>query len=436
MSNDNNLNNSSFISPLERKGVIDLTKNFIRNTLYDKLKNSNIPEQTKHKICPSNFNIDNQNLYTLFKLEYTLIDDFLIRTQLHYTHSIFNNEIKSLVNSLVPFDDTELMSLLGINLSELNALRFKYNNSNDSSDLIKSTYLYHILNAHTKILKIDEESQTNEVPIYDNALYSSDVRGGPTTSSDIEIRLKNIEEKYNKKLREGSDVLSIENRFNKYKDEMEKRYQEELKNEIERFKQHEFSQKRIEDRKNMEAKYNEKYEELQKKFDKKYEELDKMKKEFEESKSKLEKQYEERYMELKSRYAEREKNLDYKEKYLEKKYNNDVDISVQRIKFKDELKSLQESIINNEKEIKKINGNNKNYYQEINPVINNEIEYLKKEIEELKNNSRKQYYLKNNYINREEDKKININVKPSKESVLNNLTLLAKNNNSNYIKKE
>ncbi len=435
MSKDNNLNNSSFISPLERKGVIDLTKNFIRNTLYDKLKNSNIPEQTKLKICPSNFNIDNQNLYTLFKLEYTLIDDFLIRTQLHYTHSIFNNEIKSLVNSLVPFDDTELMSLLGINLSELNALRFKYNNSNDSSDLIKSTYLYHILNAHTKILKIDEESQTNEVPIYDNALYSSDVRGGPTTSSDIEIRLKNIEEKYNKKLREGSDVLSIENRLNKYKDELEKRYQEELKNEIERFKQHEFSQKRIEDRKNMEAKYNEKYEELQNKFDKKYEELEKMKKELEESKSKLEKQYEERYMELKSRYAEREKNLDYKEKYLEKKYNNDVDISVQRIKFKDELKSLQESIINNEKEIKKINGNNKNYYQEINPVINNEIEYLKKEIEELKNNSRKQYYLKNNYINREEDKKININVKPSKESVLNNLTLLAKNNNSNYINK-
>ena len=218
MSINNNIDNSSFISPLERKGVVDLTKNFIRNTLYEKLKNSNIPEQTKLKISPSNFNIDNQNLYTMFKLEYTIIDDFLIRTKLNYTHSIFNNEIKSLINPLIPFDDMELMSLLGINMKELNSFRFKWNNnSNDSSELIKSTYLYQILNSHTKILKIDEESQTNDVPIYDNALHSSDVRVGPITSSDIEIRLKNIEEKYNKRLREGNDAFSFESKLKNIK---------------------------------------------------------------------------------------------------------------------------------------------------------------------------------------------------------------------------
>ena len=275
MSTDNNLNNSSFLSPLERKGVLDLTKNFIRNTLYEKLKNSKIPEQTKLKISSSNFNLDNQNVYTMFKLEYTLIEDFLIRTKLHYTHSIFNNEIKSLIKTLIPFDDTELMSLLGINLNELNTLRFKSNNSNDSSDLVKSTYLYHILNAHTKILKIDEESQTNEVPIYDNAFYSSDIRGGTGLASDLEIRLKNIEEKYNKKLREGNETLLIENRFNKYKDEMDKRYQEELKNEMERFKSSELGQLRIEENKKYTIKYQNKEDELQREYEKRYEELEK-----------------------------------------------------------------------------------------------------------------------------------------------------------------
>ena len=75
------------------------------------------------------------------------------------------------------------------------------------------------------------------------------------------------------------------------------------------------------------------------------------------------------------KYKEREKNLDNKEYYLDK-YKNDMDISVQRIKLNEELNSLQESI-NKGKEFKKKNVNNQNY-QEINPVINNEIDYLKK----------------------------------------------------------
>ena len=50
MSINNNLNNSSFISSLEKKGIIDLTKNFVRNTLYEKLKNNNNPEETNLKL--------------------------------------------------------------------------------------------------------------------------------------------------------------------------------------------------------------------------------------------------------------------------------------------------------------------------------------------------------------------------------------------------
>ena len=438
MSINNNIDNSSFISPLERKGVVDLTKNFIRNTLYEKLKNSNIPEQTKLKISPSNFNIDNQNLYTMFKLEYTIIDDFLIRTKLNYTHSIFNNEIKSLINPLIPFDDKELMDLLGINIKQLNSLRFKWNNnSNDSSDLIKSTYLYEILNSHTKMLKIDEEAQTNDVPIYDNALYSSDVRGGPTTSSDIEIRLKNIEEKYNKKLREGNGAFSFENKLKKYQDEAEQRYEVQLKNEMERFKSIELSKLKNDLNEEYKIKYEKKIKEIEEEYKKEYDELKKLQKELQEYESKLKKEYEERNTQLNLKYKEREKNLDNKEYYLDK-YKNDMDISVQRIKLNEELKSLQESI-NKGKEFKKKNPNNQNY-QEINPVINNEIDYLKKEIEELKKGViNRQPYLQNNFINKEEDKKMyyinNNNIKPTKESVLNSLNNLNKNNNSNNLNK-
>ena len=435
MSLNNNINNnSSFISSLEKKGIVDSTKNFLRNALYEKLKNSNnIPEESKLKLYPSNFNIEDQNLYTMFKLEYTIIEDFLIRTKLNFTHSIFNKEIKSIINPLIPLDDYELMSLLGLNLKELNTFRFKWNNSNDSSDLIKSTYLYQILNSHTKLMKIDEECQTNSAPILDDALYSPDVRVGPSSPFDIEIRLKNIEEKYNRKRKEENDIFQIENRLKKYKEEIEQKYEQELKNEKERFKITELSQMRIEERKkyaNELEKVREEYEEEKKKY---YEECKKLQNELEKREKQLEKEYEERNNLMKKRYEEKEKNLEYKENYLEKKYKNDMDISVQRIKFNEELNSLKESILNTEKDKKNIIKINK---QEINPLINNEIDYLKKEIEEIKNTLLNKQPLKNNYMKKDEDKKYNINnIKPSKESVLNSLNLLTKNNNSNVLNK-
>ena len=206
--NNNNINNSSLISSLDKKGVVDLTKDFIRNTLYEKLKNNKMINETK--LNPSNYNINDQNLFKMVKLLYTLIDDFLIRTKLLYTHSIFNNEIKSIIKPLIPFDDGELMSLLGINLNELASLRFNANNSNDISTKIKSTYLYQILNSHTKIMKIDNESQTDDRPKNEMALYNPDVRVEVPNPSDIQIKLKNIEDKYNR-----IDLLNIRKKLMK-----------------------------------------------------------------------------------------------------------------------------------------------------------------------------------------------------------------------------
>ena len=51
----------------------------------------------KTKLSPSYYNIDDNILFQMVRLEYTLFEDFLIRTKLLYTHSIFNNEIKSII---------------------------------------------------------------------------------------------------------------------------------------------------------------------------------------------------------------------------------------------------------------------------------------------------------------------------------------------------
>ena len=418
---NNNKNNSSLISSLDKKGVVDLTKDFIRNTLYEKLKNNKIINEAK--LNPSNYNIDDKNLLTMMKLEYTLIEDFLIRTKLFYTHSIFNKEIKSLIKPLIPFDDGELMSLLGINLNKLASLRFNGNNSNDISSQIKSTYLYQILNLHTKIIKIDNESQTYDLPINEKALYNPDVRVDVPNSSDIQIKLKNIEDKYNRKLKEETDILLVENRFNKYKKEVDKRYEEELKNEIERFKTYELSKMRKEE--------NEKYEEKLKKLEndyedeykKKYEEFQKSMKERE---SNLENNYEERYNQLKTQYEGKVRNLEYKEKYLDNKYKNDMDASVHIVKFNEELNSLRD--LNNDKE-NKIKKNDNSI-----SILNTEIGLIKKDISDINNLLNNQHYLRNNYIKQEEEKKINYNInnniKPSKESVLNSLNILARSNNN------
>ncbi len=394
---NNNIDNNNDIEEIktkikEKEEISDLTKNFIRNALNDKLKNNF--EENKIKLNPSNFSINNQNLYTMFKLEYTLIEDFLIRTKLNFTRNIFNNEMKSILNPLLPLDDGELASLLGINLNELSAVRFKWNKSQNSEDIICSSYLYHILNMHTKIMKIDSECQTgNEYQVSDEIIMTKD---------NLENILKKLDEKYENKKKEKNDFFALEKKFSKYKEEMEERYEIELKNEIERFKTVELSQMRIEENKKYLKRIENLREEYQEEFNKKYEILKNMKKELQEKELKLYKEFEERNNQLKKSYEEKEKILEEKKLFLEKKYKNDKnETSMQISKFNEELFDLKKSFIKSEKE-KKIN-NLKNE-SELNPVINSEIKNLRNQIDDIKNTLLK----RNNYI-KEEDKNNNIN---------------------------
>ena len=413
--NDNisNNNNDTKIEniPIEEGKNNDLTKNFIKFALNNKFNKN---EEQKLKLNPSNFSINNQNLYTMFKLEYTLIEDFLIRTKLNFTRNIFNNEIKSIINPLLPLDDGELSSLLGINLNELSSIRFKWNNnSKTNEDIICSTYLYHILNKHTKITKLDSECQTvNKSGISDEFNFQS---------QNLENIFKKIEDKYEKKIKEKNDFFALEKKFEKYKEELDSRYEIDLKNEIERFKLVELSKMRIEENKKYSMRIDKLREEYQEEYNKKYEEMKKLKKELQEREINLRKEFEERSIKLKKDYEEKEKNLEEKKLFWEKKYKNEKnEASIQINKFNEELDDLKKSFYKSEKE-KQLN-NIKNNNQELNPLINNEINNLREQIDEIKNN----LIRKNNFI-KDEDKK---NIKPSKKSVINSLENFAKNNNN------
>ena len=403
----------------EKEGISDLTKNFIRNALNDKLIKK---EEQKLKLNPSNFNIDNQNLYTMLKLEYTLIDDFLIRTKLNFTRNIFNNEMKSILKPLIPLEDGELASLLGINLNELSSIRFKWNkNISNAEDIIISTYLYQLLNKHTKIMKIDSESQTQGYNNMAQSMYQN---------QNVDDILKKIEDKYEQRAKEKYDFFALEKKFVKYKEELDSRYETELKNEIDRFKTVELSQMRIEENKKYLMRIEKLRDEYQEEYNRKYEEIKKLKKELQERESNIYKEFEERNNKLKKNYEEKEKILEEKRIFLEKKYKSDKnETSVQIIKFNEELEDLKKSFIKSENE-KKLKNIKKD--QELNPIINNEINNLKNQIEEIKSTLLK----KNNYIKEEDKTNINYenkkNIKPSKKSVINSLELFAKNNN-NYI---
>ena len=421
---DNNIDNNNIeeidINIKDKEEISDITKDFIRNALQDKL-NNNI--EKKIKLNPSNFSIKNQNLYTMFKLEYTLIEDFLIRTKLNFTRNIFNNEMKSILNPLIPLEDGELASLLGINLNELSNIRFKWNKSENSEDIICSTYLYHILNMHTKIMKIDSECQTGkEYEIGDELNMQN---------QNIENILKKLDDKYEKKRKEKNDFFALEKKFGKYKKELDERYEIELKNEIERFKTVELSQMRIEENKKYLKRIEKLKEVYQDEFNKKYEEIKKLKNELQERETNLYKEFEERNQKLKKNYEEKEKILEEKRMFLEKKYNNEKnETSIQINKFNEELEDLKKSFYKKEKD-KKLNEIKEN--KELNPLINSEINNLRNQIEEIKASLLK----KNNYINEEDKSNINIenkkNIKPSKKSVINNLELFTKNNNNNNI---
>ena len=457
--------NQTLMNSLEKRGLLEMTKAYFRSSLLDSLKKDNF-----YNTAPSGFNnnfniIKDKNIIDIIRLQFSLINDFLIRTKLTYTQNIFINEIKSLMDSPIPFSDSELIHNLNLDTKQISLLRLNSNLYTSPKDLVKSTYLFQLINLHCNLLKIDKGIQT---------LQSQELNF--KTTIDIDKEMKIIDEKYNKKLN-IEEILPYnknnERKFLEYKEECDKRYEENLKNEIERFKSIELFNMRTEENK----KYSDKIESIRKeyedKYEKKYEEIKKLKDNLKVEKLNLEKEYEKKNFDLNEIFREnldklREENLSFNKEYQdeiknlinEKKNLEQIIENLKDIHYNEMQSQLQKikneyhTQLENEKSILK-EENEKNQKILINNYTksNNELSQLKKQIDNMynqdKNNIRKEFDIlrnknTNNNSNKneeimknlaEENKKIRKNMEELQEEEIK-VNKLIKNEFKNIMNEE
>ena len=369
---DLNEANKTLLSSLEKRGLLEMTKAYFRTNLIETLKKDDF-----YKTAPSGFNniniqsIKDQKSINILRLQYSLINDFLIRTKMTYTQNIFSNEIKSLLENNIPFTDTEIIRNLHLNTKQISNMRLNSNLNSTTIDLIKNTYLYHLINLHSNMNKIDSETQT---------LFPDDKQKGAKKEIDLEKELKKIDEKYNKML-DIEKVLpfnkSNEKKFLEYKEECDNKYKEDLKNEIERFKNIELSNMRMEENK----KYIEKIEQIRQEYEivyeKKYEEIKNMKKILDEKEKMIEKEQD-------------EKSIENNELILSqlKKIREDNDLTNEKMILEQTIQDLKEKF-------------DTELQTQISKIKNNYLEQLTTERNILKEESeREKKILINNYTNK------------------------------------
>ena len=301
--NDINEMNQTLLNSLEKRGLLEMTKAYFRTSLLETLKKDNF-----YNTSPSGFNINSninmikdKNTIDIIRIQFSFINDFLIRTKMSYTQNIFINEIKTLLDFPVPLTDSELIHNLNLSSKQISILRLNSNINTSPKDLVKSTYLYQLINYHCNLIKNDVGTQT---------IQSAEIK--LNKSIDIEKEMKKIDEKYNKKIN-LEEILPLnknnEKKFLEYKEECDKKYEEDLKNEIERFKNIELCNMRLEENKKYRDEIESLREEYEKIYEKKYDEIKKMKNILKEKESNLEKKYEKKMFDLNEIIQEKIKNL-------------------------------------------------------------------------------------------------------------------------------
>ena len=397
MSNTDN----TLLHNLEKNNMLSLTKSYLQNKLLDTLKSQTTTYSSLIKTSDQKMN---SNINSLIRLSFSLISDFLSKMNLTYSLSAFNNESKDLFsNTFIKYTESEIINLLNINIMEIEHLKksisltTKDSFSSNHGNLFSSTFLFYLLEKNSHIFKQDVECQT------DSNLLNSEKKYNNNFSS-IEEKLKQIEDKNNKKIN-LQEILSFqltENKFKKYKEECDKRYEEQLNNEINRFKNFELSEMRIEENK----KYSQKILQLREDYEKEFKEREeRLKKELDELKERelqLEKEYEMKLNQDRIKIENIINILKNKENSFDIKYKNELD----------ELKTQKENLKLKEKEINLIK-------EAQNSKINNEIEKFKNDYDKTMNDKKRKI---------EEERE-----NTSKERIqLNNL--LNKNNNFIYIR--
>ena len=397
---------TALLQSLERSGMLGLTKAYLQTQILENLRNQNSTSSSLSKTLSES---KNKNIFALLRLAYSIIYDFLIKMNLSYSQQTFNSEMKELLsNSNIPFQDSEIINLLNVNINDFEeAKKILLSNSKDpiitnQGNKLGSTFIFYLMKKNSSFLKNDNECQTevNLINIAEKGENLSPSINNVNNFSNVEERLKQIEDKNNKKNNNNENFPSqlIENRFLKYKDECDKRYQEQLNNEINRFKNIELSEMRIEENK----KYNENLNKIREDYDIKYnEKLNELKKEknkLKEKEKELENDYEKKENENRKILDDKINYLKEKENDLQKKYENELnDIKLQKEKLKnkeqeiDYIKETEVSKIKNE--IEKV----KNDYEK---KLNEEKKKLEEERENIskEKSDKKSQQKTNNYI--------------------------------------
>ena len=354
---------------------LDFTKNNFSNTFNGTFKNQQTNFTTFQNFNKTN-TLKSQNIYNVIKLQYSLVLDFLSKTSMTFTINSLNNEIKSILYPTTPFTDEEISKLIDTNsVSEFQDTFDK----NPVVNSIKSTFLYHLIYTNSNLLKAEKEVQTldennkveNNSNIKVNNYFSpkSTKLNGSIFMHDIDEKLKQIDDKYNQKLKNNNMVVqdkSLENKFSRYKKELEDKYKEELKNEIQRIKTIEVSNVLIEENK----KYLEKIEAIRNEYENNYEiknnDLMKREKKLKDKQNKLEDKYEEEKKELIEKYQKKLNDFHAKES----NFNTKV------IKELKEIKEKKTSLDLKEKELFRLK---KDYYKE----MQKEIDIIKEELKKV-----------------------------------------------------
>ena len=424
--NDLNEPNQTLLNSLEKRGLLEMTKAYFRTSLLETLKKDDF-----YNSAPSGFNINSnpikdKNTIDMIRIQFSLINDFLIRTKMSYTQNIFINEIKNLLDSPIPLTDSELVYNLNLHSKQIASLRLNSDINTSPQDLIKSTYLYQLINRHCTLVKNDIGTQTfqsKEINVKQNI--------------DLEKELKKIDDKYNKKLN-MEEILSYnklnEKKFLEYQKDCDKRYEENLKNEIERFKKTELDKLILDENKKHLDQIESIRQEYQKEYDKKYEDIEKMKNHLREKETNLEKEYEKKVRELNEKILKEIQNLREENSKKHNEYTNEIKY------LNNEKKNLEQTIINlKDEQYNEMQAQLQKIKNEYQAQLESEKSVLKEE------NERNQKILFNNYTkNNNElsklknlenlDKSINKKELGAIKNMNNNINNINNVNNISYFK--
>ena len=268
MSNFND--NAQIANSLDKRGFLDLAKAYMRAEIYNHIKNN---KNNNNKL---NNNIYNEskykNYFLLLRLCYSIVNDFLEKLNLIKTKKVLNSEINNVLNT------NEILSDEQINLN----LNFKVNELDDNNNLLidnnsyweidskklTSSFLFNLIKYRTNILHSEKNIQIVEIEEFNlnESFLKINIEDSNFLKND-----KKIDEKYEKlkndllmtNNKNNNNNNFFDNRFILYKDECDKRYKENLENEIKLFKNSELSKIRIEENK----KYNEQLEKIRSDFE-------------------------------------------------------------------------------------------------------------------------------------------------------------------------